>query len=265
MSADGYGLTRAARSGFGDRCVEPASQRWPADGSLARAVGARIGQDWGVVQPEPRQAARRFRQTFGLDDSDVAMAYAATFDQSGNRHGVPLNPEELADMDERSRQQREQAPFAEVAASLSAFLGGVWSDQRRRGEYVIVALPSLSATDLERLIDALPSGAKYRVEPGTLSEATLRAWIERLTRSLMLKTDRSDLTERIERLGLEVSTIQPDVRLNRLVVYFTRPPTQPDLDDAWDNAAEQGHAPPRTFTTFDVQPMFQPRSASAGT
>ncbi|HEX6393440.1 MAG TPA: hypothetical protein VFZ97_08360 [Acidimicrobiales bacterium] len=218
-----------------------------------------------MVQPSSRETARRFRQTFGLDDSDEAMDYAATFDQISNGHGVPLNPEELADLDERSRQQDEQGPFAEVAASLSEVLGGVWKDQRRRGEYVIMALPSLSATELGRLIAALPSGARYRVESATVSEATMRAWVIRLTRSLMLKTDRNDLTERIEQLGLEVSTIQPDVPVNRLVVYLTRSPSQPDLDDAWDYAVEEGEAPPRTYTTFDVRPKAQPRTISSGT
>ena len=212
-----------------------------------------------MVQPDPKEAALRFRRTFGLDDSDEAMEYAKTFDQSSNRHGVPLNPEELADLDERSRQQEQQGPFADVAASLSGVLGGVWKDQRRRGEYVIMALRSLSATDLDRLVDALPSGARYRVEPATVSEATLRGWVDRLTRSLMLKTERNDLTADLEDMAVHVTSLAPEVQSNKVRVYlWPEPQDAARLEAAWERAAAAGEAPPRSFTTFDIRPPLQP-------
>jgi hypothetical protein len=201
---------------------------------------------------------QRFRLEFGLDSSLAAINAASTWDLSGNPYGIPLTPSELADMTQRFDEQNNQGSFVQLANSMQDRIGGIWKDQQAHGQFVIVALPGLSPSDQASLIAALPTGATYRFESGTVSQATIYGWIDTLTKSLMLKSPRNSLSDLLDSYGLTVSTIQPDTRANRLVVYLTAlPADSASFYTAWDQAVAEGIAPSRSFTDFRVRPQYQ--------
>ena len=215
------------------------------------------------MAPPDFSDSRRFRQSFGLDDSDEAIAYAAAINPGGTRFGVPLTPDELADMEARSRRQEQQGPLSQLVSELSDDLGAMWVDQRQGGQYVVMALPSLSDADRQRLVESVPPGGSVRFQSATVSWSTLRAWVDRLAQSLMTKSAPTALTAVLEDMGLRVTSIRPAVQSNSIIVFFaTTPSDEPRLTAAWDRAVEAGDAPPRSYTSFEVG---EPLRALTGT
>lgn len=206
-----------------------------------------------MVQPDLSNV-RRFRQSYGLDDSVEAIAHAARVNPGRTRFGVSLTPDELSDMEARSRRQEQQDALGQLASELSDGLGGWWVDQHHGGQYVVMALPSLSDEDRQRLIESIPRGGSVRFEPATVSWSTLRGWVDRLAQSLMVKSTPTELTAELEEMGLRVTSIHPDVKANSITVFFATPPNDDQrLAAAWDRAVEAGDAPARSYTSFDVR------------
>lgn len=197
---------------------------------------------------------RRFRQSHGLDDSDEAIAHAARVNPGGTRFGVSLTSDELSDMEARGRRQGQQAPLSQLVSELSDDLGGMWVDQQQGGQYVVMALPSLSDEERHRLVESVPPGGSVRFEPATVSWRTLTGWVDRLAQSLMVKSTPTVLTAELKEMGLLVTSIHPDVKANGITVFFATPPgDEKGLAVAWDRAVEAGDARARSYTSFDVR------------
>lgn len=203
-----------------------------------------------LVGPPPTQAvpsasddeAVRFRINFGLDAaaSHVAMVakqYVYNRDID-DRYGVPLLPDEAAELDRRIEIQESLGPLRELLAMDDSAYGGHYIDQPGGGA-VVVQLTGNAGPDRAALEAKLPPGASLRIERVQHSAAQLRDLVNEITNDLAA----------LRALGVDVASVSHRHRDNRVLIGIT------NFNDATQRMLEERYGPELIEVAFEkVEP-----------
>jgi hypothetical protein len=145
-------------------------------------VPNRPGATRGALDPDPSiAAAMEFRTQFGLRaDRDWIVKVAADPSASSTQYGVPLLPDELADLNKRAEETEAIVPIVQAYGEENRdVFGGLYIDQASGG---VVALFTRDVTEHQRaLLARLKPGARVVVRQVRWSDAELRALQELIT------------------------------------------------------------------------------------
>lgn len=158
----------------------------------------------------------RFRASMGLDATEshvraVANRYAwdSTIDDA---YGVPLLPEEAAEIDRRVQIQEGLAPLRDLLRADPDSYGGHYIDHDSGGTVVVQIVGSSGPSDAA-IRDVLPDGAELRIEHVRYTSAELLELTDTVTGDWDLLRD----------LGIEVASTALSGRDNVVQVGVNRP------------------------------------------
>lgn len=189
---------------------------------LMRLVLTSFSLVLAFVGPPPTQAttvsvsdeAMRFRANFGLTATASHVAMVAKQYASGrdidDRYGVPLLPDEAAEVDRRVVVQENLGPLRQLLAQDESTYGGHYIDQPNGG-VVVVQLAGAAGPARDAIKRVLPAGATLRIERVQHSAARLRALVDDITEDLgALRAE-----------GIEVASVSHRHRDNRVLIGVT--------------------------------------------
>lgn len=211
-------------------------------------------------QSDRRSANIEFRKNFGLpyDEASLAAAEADRDPGSWTTYGVPLTAPEFADQQARDERQRAHDPLLATVDEHDDELAGVWIDQANDGEYVVMALPSMSAATREEVTAKAPRGATLLFVDAQFSGAELKAAAKLITAEQGDVTDPAgprpdNVFVELKSHGFTITTSGVQTDTNRVGVGFERIPSDrvSELNSTWDDAAARGVLPSRDLVTFE--------------
>ena len=205
---------------------------------VASAPSAGRANATATSAPSPASAnAIALRNELGLSTSPDVVASAAASPATTHQYnfGLPLTQAEQDDLDNRGRLQLAEGPLVAAVQSLSSVTGGIYQDQHAGGQFVVMALPQLTASQRSTITAAVPSGGSVRFENSSLSSDQREAVVRSLSASF---SPGGELPGNVPRLRADfdgrnatVSAIVPDVAsetVHVLVIGLT-PSLQTDL------------------------------------
>ncbi|SDF50288.1 hypothetical protein SAMN05660662_2390 [Blastococcus aurantiacus] len=150
----------------------------------------------------------QLRSQFGLRSD---LPYVRTVDadprSTTDRLGIPLTPEESADIEARSSTVRV---LGAAAQDLDGY-GGIWIDQAAGGVIHLGVAGSWSEETIQRLRSLVPAGQQLVLEEVAVSLAELESLLERLNDAVL-----SDPSLRVHLAGLYLEEQNNAVRLTML-------------------------------------------------
>ena len=151
----------------------------------ALAVAPAVAASSEIEDSERFKDAQQFRQDFGLD-ATKAVILESLRDREAypNRDwGVPLSPEEGADMDRRVEERGAIVPAIELARTSDDFVD-MFIDQERGGVFVFQYTRDLEA-HAAALAEVIPEGIRFELIPVEFTAKQLRMKQEHITADMI--------------------------------------------------------------------------------
>lgn len=184
---------------------------------IAFAIGP-IDRAAALSDAEFAEAAR-FRTDFGFDAGRAHIDTTSVSPESNLTYGIPLTPEEAAEMDRRVAIEQKLAPLGAFLAGIPEF-GGAYIDHHA-GHVLVLGFVGDAAPHAAAVQSLLPAGAQFRMRNVEVSERELR----RIQRTI--DSDRAWL---LQTLGVEVFEVPVDYETNSVGVGVTK--LSPEIDEA---------------------------------